>query len=127
MSARLAGKKILIVEDEKVLYEMYRDSFESAGFEVTVATTGQEAVVAAKAEKPDFILLDMLLPNGNGLYFLKEKKKTPEISSLPVLVFSAYDHTETRNEAFRLGAQDYFIKTDYTPKEIVKKVKEYLE
>ena len=127
MPAQNKGKKILIVEDEKVLYEMYRDSFESAGFEVAIATTGQEAVDMAKAEKPDFILLDILLPDEDGLYFLRQKKKTPEISSLPVLVFSAYDHTETRNEAFRLGAQDYLIKTDYTPQEIVKKVKEYFE
>ena len=127
MNAKLKGKKILIVEDEKVLYEMYRDSFESAGFEVIMATTGQKAVDTAKAEKPDFILLDILLPDEDGLYFLRQKKKTPEISSIPVLVFSAYDHAETKKEAFRLGAQDYFIKTDYTPQEIVKKVKEYLE
>ena len=56
-------KKILIVEDEKMLSEMYRDSFEREGFEVVIATTGQEAVDVAKAEKHDFILLDIILPN----------------------------------------------------------------
>ena len=119
-------KKILIVEDEKMLSEMYRDSFEREGFEVVIATTGQEAVDVAKAEKPDFILLDILLPNEDGLYFLRKKKKTPEISSLPVLVFSAYDHAETKKQAFLLGAHEYLIKTDYTPQEIVKKVEQYL-
>lgn len=127
MNAKLKGKKILIVEDEKLLSEMYRDSFAGAGFEVIIATTGQEAVDTAKAEKPDFILLDILLPSEDGLYFLRQKKKTPEISSIPVLVFSAYDHAETKKEASRLGAYDYLIKTDYTPQEIVKKIEKYLQ
>jgi len=126
MTAKEAGKKILIVEDEKLLSELYRDSFEHEGFKVVVATTGQEAVNVAKAEKPDFILLDILLPSENGLYFLRQKKEIPEISSIPVLIFSAYDHAETKKEALLLGVRDYFIKTDYTPQEIVKKAKEYL-
>lgn len=126
MPVQSKRKKILIIEDEKILSTMYQASFEREGFDVAAAATVQEAIGAAKAEKPDFILLDILLSGGNGLDFLRQKNETPEISSTPVLVFSAYDHAETKKQALLLGARDYFLKTDHTPQEVVEKVKEYL-
>ena len=119
-------KKILIVEDEEILSEMYQDSFAREGFEVVTAATGQEAVDVAKAEKPDFVLLDMILPSEDGIYFLKEKRKDPEIRSIPVVAFSAYDHPDTKKETLELGVQDYLLKTSYTPHQIINKVKKYV-
>lgn len=119
-------KKILIVEDEKILAEMYREKFENEGFEVRVSKECKEGLELAKKERPDLILLDILLPGENGIYFLKELKKDPEISSIPVVAFSNYDEPGTKKEAFQLGVKDYLIKTNYTPNQIVGKIKDYL-
>lgn len=120
-------KKILIIEDEKILADMYRDKFVDAGFEVISAFESKEGLELAKKEKPDLILLDILLPRENGISFLEELKKDPEISAIPVVAFSNYDEPRTRKQAFQLGVKDYLIKTDYTPNEIVKKIRKYLE
>jgi len=116
-------KKILIVEDEKILAEMYRDKFTQAGFEVILADSAEEGLKVTKKEMPDLILLDILLPRENGIGFLKRLRKDPKLSSIPVVAFSNYDDPETKKEAYELGAKDYLIKTSYTPKEIIEKVK----
>jgi len=120
-------KKILIVEDEKILAEIYRDKFTEAGFEVLVTFEAEEGLKLAKKEKPDLIVLDILLPRENGVYFLTELKNDLEISSIPVVVFSNFDDPEIKRTALRLGVKDYLIKTNYTPKEIVAKIKNYLK
>ena len=119
-------KKILIVEDEQMLSEMYQDVFSREGFTVVSAFTGQEAREVAKTEKPDFILLDILLPGDDGVAFLKKKKEDPDIASIPVIAFSNFDDPEIRKQAFQLGVQDYLIKTNYTPQELIKKVEKYI-
>lgn len=120
-------KKILIIEDERILGEMYRDKFSQAGFKVILITTAEDGIKVIPEEKPDLILLDILLPKENGIDFLKRLKKSPMMSSIPVLVFSNFDDPETRKEAFNLGVKDYLIKTAHTPQEIIEKVKSYLK
>jgi len=120
-------KKILIIEDEKILSEMYKDKFTKVGFKVISAFDSEEGLKLTKKEKPDLIILDILLPRENGVVFLSWLKADPEISSIPVIVFSNYDDPETRRRASKLGIKDYLIKADYTPKAIVKKVKSYLK
>lgn len=120
------AKKILFIEDEQILAEMYRESFFQAGFKVVSALSAEEGLVLIRKEKPDLVVLDILLPRSNGISFLKEQKKDPTISSIPVVAFSNYDDPETKKEALELGAKDYLIKTNYTPREVVEKIKEYL-
>jgi len=120
-------KKILIVEDEKILGEMYRDRFSQAGFDVALAVSAEEGMEAVPKVKPDLILLDILLPRANGVGFMEWLKKQKEFSSIPVVAFSNYDEPTTKKEAFRLGVKDYLIKTNYTPSEIVNIVKGYLK
>ena len=120
------AKKILIIEDEKILAEMYRDKFTQAGLKVYLAFDSKEGLALAKKEKPDLIVLDILLPRENGIVFLTWLRKEPEISSIPVVAFSNYDDPETKRQAAKLGAKDYLIKTSYTPSEIVAKVKQLL-
>jgi len=120
-------KKILLIEDEKILSEMYRDKFTEAGFEVLVAYESKEGLALAKKEKPDLIVLDILLPRENGIAFLNWLRKEPEIAEIPVIAFSNYDEPNTKKEAIKLGAKEYFIKTDYTPEEIIKEIKNYLK
>jgi len=120
------SKKILIVEDEKILGEMYRDKFTLAGFEIILAVSAEEGHKFLSKEKPDLILLDILLPRENGITFLTKLRKNPETASIPVIAFSNFDDSLTKKEALSLGAKDYLIKTAYTPQEIIKKIKNYL-
>jgi DNA-binding response OmpR family regulator len=115
-------KIILIVEDEKILSEMYRDKFERSGFSVYSAFDVKEALKLVTKIKPSLILLDILLPRENGIVFLRKAKLNSKISSIPIIAFSNFDDHQTRKEAYSLGAKDYLIKTDYTPKEIVDKI-----
>jgi len=120
-------KKILIVEDEKILGEMYKDTFSHAGFEIVLADSAEQGMEMLSEIKPDLILLDILLPRMNGVGFLGWLKNQPELSSIPVIAFSNYDDLPTKKEALDLGVKDYLIKTNYTPQEIIEKVKSYLK
>ena len=120
-------KKILLVEDEKILVEMYREKLSQAGFEVISVFESEEALVLVKKEKPDLVLLDILLPRKNGIFFLEQLRKDPKTASVLVVAFSNYDDPEIKKQAFKLGVKDYLIKTDYAPKEIVQKIKAYLK
>jgi len=120
-------KKILIIEDEKILGEMYRDKFIQAGFGVDLFEMGGEALKEISKGKPDLILLDILLPKENGISFLRKLRKKRGLALIPVVVFSNYDDQKTKEEALKLGVKEYLIKTAYTPKEIINKVKSYLK
>jgi len=117
---------ILIVEDEKVLAEMYLDKFTQAGYQVYLAFTAEDGIEVAQEKKPDLVLLDILLPRANGVEFLRQIRDVKKIASTPVVAFSNYDDPKTRAEAKSFGAKEYLLKTDYTPSEIIKKIKEYL-
>jgi len=120
-------KKILIIEDEKILAEMYKDKFEEAGHQADLVFSSEQALDYLKKEKPDLILLDILLPRENGIYFLKRLKEIGEGSKIPVIAFSNYDEPKTKKEALELGAKAYLIKTQYTPKEIVEEIEKILK
>jgi two-component system alkaline phosphatase synthesis response regulator PhoP len=118
--------KILIIEDEPGLAEMYREKFIKSGFEVISSFTAEQGLEVAKKEKPDLILLDILLPKENGVTFLDWLRKEKEIAFIPVLVFSNYDDKEIKDATLKLKAKDYLIKTNHTPNEIVAKIKRLL-
>ena len=120
-------KKILLVEDEKTLSEMYQEKFTQAGFKVSLAIEAKKGIELAKKEKPDLVVLDILLPRENGIFFLEELRKDPEIASLPVVVFSNLDDPKTKQQAEKFGAMAYLIKTAYTPQGIVEEIKKFLK
>ena len=91
--------KILIVEDEKILAEMYKDKFDEEGFETDLAFSCEEAIDYLKSKKPDLILLDILLPKENGISFLKRMKEIENSSEIPVVVFSNYDESRTKKRS----------------------------
>ena len=120
-------KKILIIEDEVAMAKMYRDKFQKAGYKVFLALTSEEGIELAGKEKPDLIVLDILLPTENGISFLGKLRKAPELKDLKVVALSNYDEPKTKQEARNLGVKEYLIKTDYTPKDLVLRVKGYLK
>lgn len=120
-------RKILIVEDEKILAELYRDKFETGGFQVVLAFSSEEGIEILKKEKIDLVLLDILLPKENGVVFLKRMKQIKNTLKIPVVAFSNYDDPQTKKEAFQLGVKAYLIKTQFTPKQILEEIKQYFE
>ena len=119
-------RKILIVEDEQILSLMYQEVFAKAGFEVSAASSISEALKQAEKVQPDFILLDILLQDGRALSFLEEKKANEKIANIPTLAFSNFDDVPTKEKALNFGVLDYLLKTDFTPNQLVDKVKSYL-
>ncbi len=119
-------QKILIIEDEKMLAEMYRDRFKHEGFDVYSAYDAEEGMDMALEIKPDLILLDILLPRENGTEFLERLRETEGISETLVIAYSNYDDADSRAKAEKFGAKEYLIKTNYTPKEVVEIVRKYV-
>ena len=122
----MAKFTILIVEDEKLLGEMYKDKFEEAGYRADWVSSSEEALEYLKETKPDLILLDILLPREGGIGFLRKLKDAGLAKDVPVVAFSNYDAPATKKEALELGAKAYLIKTQYTPKELLEEIKRYL-
>lgn len=118
--------KILLVEDDQVLAEMYLAQFKQAGLQVTLAFEAKEALALALKEKPNLVVLDILLPRENGIFFLERLRKNPKTADIPVFAFSNYDDPEVKQKVMKLNALAYLLKTDYTPKEIIAKIKSYL-
>ena len=118
--------KILLIEDEEKIAEMYKHALEQQGFKVVLAFDANQGVIKAKKEKPDLILLDILLPSENGISVLGKIRKDPEIKNTVVVALSNYDEPETEEQAFELGVKDYLLKTNYTPKTLVEKIRKYL-
>jgi CheY-like chemotaxis protein len=113
-------KKILLIEDEKMLAEMYQERLTKEGFEVTRAVDAHTGIAIAKHEKPELILLDIILPDINmdgtdALKILKEDKDTKDI---PVILFSNYDTPDVRKTAADYNTR-YILKTSATTKDLV--------
>jgi DNA-binding response OmpR family regulator len=119
----VAKQKILLIEDEKVLVELYTEGFAEEGFDIKAVLSAEEGLKAVKKGKPDLVILDILLPKENGIFFLEEMRKDPEVKDIPVVVLSNLDAPETRRKALKLGALDYLIKTDFAPHELIERIK----
>lgn len=120
-------KKIFVIEDEKILGEMYESTLRLQGFEVKIIMDGKSAAREIRKGKPDLILLDLLLPGKKGEDVLKNLKSNSETKSIPVFILTNYDTPEDRKMGNNLGAEKYILKTSITPKEIGEIVKRRLE
>lgn len=117
--------KIMLVEDDAILVEMYQAKFELEGHDIVVATNGQECLDLLEDYTPDIILLDILMPKLNGFHVLKEIKKRPKLRNLPVILLTNLGEQEVdmnQELARALGVNDYLIKSHHTPDEVVEKV-----
>ena len=118
-------KKILIIEDEAILLELFADKFVSENFETFQSTTAEEGIKLALKNKPDLILLDILLPKMDGLAMLKKLRVDPWGKNVPVIILSNVTDQQKVSEAMRLGVyDDYIVKTDLILNDLAKQVKE---
>ena len=115
-------KIILIVEDESFLSEMYQTKFENLGYEVAVAQNGEDGLKKMRKEKPDLVLLDIIMPVIDGYTVLKMIRSDPGLKRTLVVVFSNLGQEEEITKGLQLGAEDYLVKSSLTPTELVKKV-----
>ena len=119
-------KTVLIVEDDLFLQGILAMKLEKAGFVVERALDGKEAFSILEKERPDIILLDLLLPGMEGREVLRHIKETSQWASIPVIIASNLDNPTERDKVKQLGVVDYLVKVEHTPDEIVQRVSEEL-
>ena len=120
------AKKILLVEDEDFIRDLYVRQLTKAGFMVKSAVDGQSGLNALKAESFDLLLLDIMLPGMNGLQLLREFKTQNPNSPMITILLTNLGQEAVIKEGFELGAQAYLIKASYTPDQVVNEVKNAL-
>lgn len=120
-------KYILIVEDDTFVMDIYQTKLAEVGYEVEGAANGLEALKKIGKKKPDLILLDIVMPQMDGIEFLKKMKSQEEFKKTPVILLTNLSQKEDINKGLELGAKDYLVKSHFTPSEVLEKVKGYLE
>lgn len=121
------AKKILIIEDDKFVRELISQKLVEEKFEVYEVEDGEEGLKKAETEKPDLILLDLILPEIDGFEVLSKLKENSTLASIPVIILSNLGQKEDVDKGIKLGAVDYLIKAYFTPKEIIEKVRAALK
>ncbi len=119
-------KKVLFIEDEATLQETFGDILGKNKCKMISALNGEIGLRLAKSEKPDLILLDIILPKMNGFEVLKMLKEDPKTNNIPVIVLTNLENMEDINKAIELGATTYLVKTKYTIEEVINKIKKAL-
>jgi len=115
--------KVLIIEDDKFLRELLSQKLLKEGYEVLEGVDGEAGLKKITEDKPDLVLLDLILPGKDGFEILTAAKSNPETANIPVLVLSNLGQQEEVEKALKLGAADFLVKAHFTPGEIVAKIK----
>lgn len=116
------NKHILMVEDFPVMQRFYKDALERAGYHLSIAGNGEEALAMVGSKEYDIILLDLLLPKLNGIEFLEHYRDRPPTTK--IIVLTDFSDAGRMERARELGITDYLIKSEYPPSELVKKLDE---
>lgn len=124
---KIGMTKILLVEDDSFISELYSAKFTKNGYGMEIAQNGEEALEILKKDKPDVILLDIVMPKVDGFEFLEQIKKDESLASIPVIILTNLSDEQNINRAMSLGANSYIIKSHFTPAEVVRRVEEVLE
>ncbi|MGE5297593.1 MAG: response regulator [Acidobacteriaceae bacterium] len=119
--------KILIVEDEEILLTALTEELKQEGFVTVGAKDGVEGVEAAAKDKPDLILLDLVMPRLDGIGALKQIKDNAETRDIPVVILTNLSDYDKISDALSLGAMDYLVKANYRLEDLVNKIKTVLE
>lgn len=118
--------KILIVEDDPLILRMYQQAFTLTKHKAVIADNGQLGLAKAESEKPDVILLDIMMPQMNGLEVLKALKSDPATKKIPVIMLTNLGDDKDIHTALSLGAIKYMVKIDLEPKEVVHQVEQII-
>ena len=119
-------RRILLAEDDRFLRKAAAAMLRRQGFTVLTAEDGEEALRVARAETPDLILLDLIMPKMQGFEVLKALKSDPQTSSIPVVILSNLGQESDSKAAREMGALDYWVKANLALEELVKRVEQTL-
>ncbi|MEI7690206.1 MAG: response regulator [bacterium] len=119
--------KIHIVEDDIQLLDMYSRKFELEGFDVTIAEDGEKAIDILREFVPDVAILDIMMPKVDGLEVLRFIKSKPELENVITIMLTNKSDQTTAEQIYGLGATEYLVKAEFTPLEVVNKVRELIK
>lgn len=119
-------KKLLIIEDDEHVSRVYDVKFTHEGYQTVFAKNGNEALEKIALEKPDLIILDLMIPGKDGFAVLEEVKQNQELAAIPIIILSNLGQPSDQERALALGAREYLVKVDYSMQEVINKVKSYL-
>lgn len=122
----MGKKKVLIVEDDNFVAEVYSTKLLEMGHEVTIAQNGEEGLKLIGESAPDLILLDIIMPVMGGIEMLEELKKKEEWKKIPVILLTNVGEKDSIQKVQNLGVQDYLIKSHFTPAEVIEKIEAVL-
>jgi CheY-like chemotaxis protein len=119
--------KILLVEDDNMVVKMYQKKFEIGGFKLTTASNGKEGMIELKKERPDIVLLDIMMPEMNGLEMMKIVKADPVLKDIPIVILTNLgDRPEDVEKCKELGAEDYWVKANMSLKDLEERIKKII-
>lgn len=118
--------KIVLVEDDHFLADMYATKFKTEGFNVLVGYDGEEGLRLIKEELPDIVLLDILLPKIDGFDVLRKLKKDAKTKSIPVILLTNLGQKDDVKKGLEEGADSYLIKAHFMPSEVVQKIRDII-
>ncbi len=127
MEKKSIQPKILIVDDDIALCDLYKATLESQGYEVEIATGGEEALTKSLSFKPDLILLDIMMPQIHGLHVLDILKATPETKDVKIIILTALSDQTTMKKAKGFGAVDYIVKSQTDMADVLKRIGKALD
>ncbi len=120
-------KKILLIEDDEFLAELYATKLSMDNFEVFLALDGEKGQRMIKEKKPDLILLDIVLPKMDGFEILRFLKSDKKLKDIPVILLTNLSQKNEVKKGLELGASDYLIKAHFMPSEVIKKIKNLIK
>lgn len=118
--------KILVIDDDRFLAQIYILTLKKVGYEVLLMENGIDGLEAAKKEKPDAIILDILMPGIDGFQVLRELKKSEKTKDIPVIMLTSLSQKEDEEMGMRGGAQAFLTKSTTLPDDVVKQLKKLL-
>jgi len=119
--------KIVLIEDDQFISEMYVKKFRDENYDVRAAYEGSSGLKLIEKERPDLVLLDIILPGIDGFEVLEKIKHSDKLKDIPVVLLTNLGQSGNVKRGLRLGAEDYIVKAHFTPKEVVDKAKKILE
>lgn len=120
-------KKILLVEDDLLVRELYESELIRAGYQVTACSSGEDGIKALQQDHFDMALLDIMLPGINGLEILKQIKQNPQTKDIRVVLLTNLGHEAVIRSGFDLGAIGYLIKSSYNPDQIIREIANFFK
>lgn len=123
---RNEGARILIIEDEAALSNILRERLSDLGYQVSVAIQGEEGWQKTKDERPDIVLLDIILPRLDGFIYLRRLRAHKQLKDVPVMILSNLGQDSDMEQGKELGAMDYIVKSNHTIDAVIERVEEIL-